>query len=497
MDTAARWWLGSEHNGSKDSNDYTLVTFYGNRDKYPWQNPGGAGFIANELRACRFAGLGLSWQGPVPWECNQIHVVTAWGDSGDEGRYQEGENPGAVIIADSDNEIAHPDSNLRTYIYDDYDYPVSPNQGKGWYLLDYEVYPSHPYIQNLTTLGRSESTFQDAVTVTGSYRILQDSTEAATGLHYIVGSWENYRILDYRTEISRPEPGQPEITELGEPPTRIEVGWDSLAVTPGTWVLINTELVLPDENVLCYDDIYFTYGGGLSSGSRKPALQWKIDSYPNPDTLACGVCGGYITGAFEVYSDQLCTDKLGEYRFSHEYTFRQDPELHDFTLKSPDSFYLANLRFGHCYGRISIDSLWDVGTWIDTIPGVFELSGNDSIELNLNWDGMLPYPELCITDAGPCETPLKLSVSSVYPNPFNPTVQIEYSISNPSRVDISVYDISGRMVAELVRGNRTPGKYRTAWNGYSGKGYPAASGVYFIRLSSEGGSVCRKVVLLR
>lgn len=452
--------------------------------------------IANELRECRFTGLGLSWLGIVPWECNQIHVVTAWGDSGDESMFGEGENPVAIIIADSDNEILHPDSNLRTYTYDDYADPMEPNQGEGWYLIDYDVYPSHPYIQNLTTLGRADTTFQDAVSVTGSYRILQDSSETASGLHYVVGSWENYQILDYETEISRPEPGEPDITELGDPPRKIAVDWDSLAVATGTLVTINTELVLPNENVLCYDDVHFTYQGG-SAGSGKPALQWRIESYPNNDTLACGVCGGYVIGGFEIYSDALLNNKLGEFRLSHEYTFKQDPEQHDFSLKTYDTFYMANLRFGQCYGKIDADSLWNFEGWIEIFPDTFEVGGTDSVEVNLNWEGLLPYPELCITDAGTIEESPGLKIRLVYPNPFNPSVKVEYSVSRPSMVNISVYDVSGRRIRELVNHHREPGRFRAVWDGLSSNGLPAASGLYFVRLTSGGQAVSRKVILLR
>ena len=79
MDQAIRWWLQSSHNEWSQTNTYTRVTFYGNREQTPWQEPGGAGFIGNELRGCRYVGLGLSSPAPAPWECGQWHVVTAWG----------------------------------------------------------------------------------------------------------------------------------------------------------------------------------------------------------------------------------------------------------------------------------------------------------------------------------------------------------------------------------------------------------------------------------
>lgn len=495
MDTAIRWWLGSVHNNSKVTNQYTRVTLYGNRTDEPWADPGAARFIANELRYCRFVGLGLSWAGGVPWDCNQLHVVTAWGDSGDDSLFAEGINPDSVIIADSDNEMDGPDDNLRTYQYDDYFDPQEPNEGEGWYLNGYDVYPVHPYVMNVTTLSRSDTTHQEAVSVTGSYMVQQDSARVATDLRYIVESEEHLKILSYETEISSPDSGEPDIDETGDPPRSLRVDWDSLNVMPAEWVRIHTELVLPKINAIRYDSVYFTYEdeGDSIAGGRKAALEWQIEGYQNPDTLAECVCGGYVTGAFEIFSDSSCSDKIGEYRLSHEYTFEQDPERHDFLLETPDTFYVANLRFGHSYGHIDPDSLWNIDCWMETFPDTFDLRPDNPVAIELSWENMLHYP----VDIKRNESPVKPGVHSVFPNPFNPSTTVEYSVPRRCRVNISIYDVSGRRVAVLVDQFKSAGKYRAVWNGVDSEGHPAASGVYFVRLVSGGRSFSRKIVLLK
>jgi len=64
-----------------------------------------------------------------------------------------------------------------------------------------------------------------------------------------------------------------------------------------------------------------------------------------------------------------------------------------------------------------------------------------------------------------------------YPNPFNSSTWIEYSVPWPSIVTLKLIDVLGREVALIVSGERSPGKYKVEWN--AGKN---ASGVYFYRL---------------
>ena len=84
-----------------------------------------------------------------------------------------------------------------------------------------------------------------------------------------------------------------------------------------------------------------------------------------------------------------------------------------------------------------------------------------------------------------------------FPNPFNPSTVIEYSLAQAGHVEIAVYDVHGRKVATLVDGLREPGAYREVWDGKNEKGRVVASGIYFCRLTSDDGTLIRKMVLLR
>ena len=99
-------------------------------------------------------------------------------------------------------------------------------------------------------------------------------------------------------------------------------------------------------------------------------------------------------------------------------------------------------------------------------------------------------------DTGVPETPTTDALA-VHPNPFNPATTIEYSVPTGGPVTLSVYDLTGRRVATLVDEHLAPGPHRTAWDGRTGTGSRAASGVYFLRLVSQSGAHEERVVLLK
>jgi hypothetical protein len=83
------------------------------------------------------------------------------------------------------------------------------------------------------------------------------------------------------------------------------------------------------------------------------------------------------------------------------------------------------------------------------------------------------------------------------PNPFNPTTRIVFGIRQASHVILAVFDAAGRRVAVLVDGRREAGQHVETWDGLDDRARPAASGVYFYRLTTPGETLTRKMVLLK
>lgn len=81
------------------------------------------------------------------------------------------------------------------------------------------------------------------------------------------------------------------------------------------------------------------------------------------------------------------------------------------------------------------------------------------------------------------QIPTEYNLSQNFPNPFNPTTKIDYSISVEGKVNIVVYDIVGREVMNLVNSVQTAGFYSVNFNGAN-----LASGMYFYRINVTGES---------
>ena len=101
-------------------------------------------------------------------------------------------------------------------------------------------------------------------------------------------------------------------------------------------------------------------------------------------------------------------------------------------------------------------------------------------------------PQLGDPSVGPFK-----EVFAVYPNPVTVQAQIEYSLRSPGRVDLSVYDVSGRLVRKVVDGVQPAGLHKTSWKGCNQDGRRSASGVYFVRLSTAERAKTLKFVVVR
>ncbi len=89
-------------------------------------------------------------------------------------------------------------------------------------------------------------------------------------------------------------------------------------------------------------------------------------------------------------------------------------------------------------------------------------------------------------------------LARAYPNPFNPTTMIEYSVAASCRVTLRVYDLAGRVVRTLVDEPVEAGEYAVVWEGTTDSGKRAGSGVYFLKMETEQGFCgTRKLVLLK
>ena len=87
---------------------------------------------------------------------------------------------------------------------------------------------------------------------------------------------------------------------------------------------------------------------------------------------------------------------------------------------------------------------------------------------------------------------------SNFPNPFNPSTTIEFTLPEPAKVKVEVFDILGRRVSTLISNQElNAGPQRLVWNGKSDSGVQMVSGAYIYRISSDKYSVSNKMMLLK
>lgn len=89
-------------------------------------------------------------------------------------------------------------------------------------------------------------------------------------------------------------------------------------------------------------------------------------------------------------------------------------------------------------------------------------------------------------------TPFIFSLSQNFPNPFNPTTNIHFSLAKSGHVTLKVYDLIGREVANLINEVRTAGNYSVSFTAAG-----LSSGVYFYRLTSGSFSSIKKMTVLK
>ena len=149
-----------------------------------------------------------------------------------------------------------------------------------------------------------------------------------------------------------------------------------------------------------------------------------------------------------------------------------------------------------------LDQHWDGSAWLNNLKYTYthDENNNETEGLGQNWDGSswvnykkYSYKYLTVTKINEDLSLINsYSLSNNYPNPFNPSTIINYSIPRSSQVQIKLYDILGREVETLVNEVKSPGNYEVNFNASS-----LASGVYLYRLQAGSFVQTKKMMLLK
>ncbi len=127
-------------------------------------------------------------------------------------------------------------------------------------------------------------------------------------------------------------------------------------------------------------------------------------------------------------------------------------------------------------------------------------NGSWQVLMNVAADQRLSVVEDDMTAVGdplPQPTPSALALHQNYPNPFNPSTTIRFDLPTEQKVRLRIYAVDGSLVRTVADGVLPRGRHTAVWNGRDSGGVPAASGVYFYRLETDGAVFNRRMLLLK
>ena len=152
-------------------------------------------------------------------------------------------------------------------------------------------------------------------------------------------------------------------------------------------------------------------------------------------------------------------------------------------------------------------TLKTIDTWADYDGISYNFFGREVIKFKINSEGipelvfqnpnlLLTRPTVGIEDEY-TSVPPNYSLDQNFPNPFNPSTTISFTLPEESAVSISIYDLVGRKVNELTTSSQLAGSHSIQWNGTDQQGNLVPAGIYFYQLKAGDFIQTKKMVLMK
>lgn len=200
------------------------------------------------------------------------------------------------------------------------------------------------------------------------------------------------------------------------------------------------------------------------------------------------------------------TEGFSELRFAINVDEVDLRSWHRLAVKGPDSQDVALLRRGE--GAYGFDP--DAAGWQSVVVPLEDLDlpvpyvGAVRFEGNVQGDILLNDIRFVLDrqtavggEAGAQNVPDAAHLLPNYPNPFNGSTVISFSLATPGAVDLALYNLAGQRVATLASGPHGSGTHSVRWTGQDAAGQRVASGVYLARLRAGEQAMTRQMLLLR
>ena len=309
-------------------------------------------------------------------------------------------------------------------------------------------------------------------------------------------------------------PVEPSEVQIG-----LSAGWNWVGYTPQTSLGINTALssinglatYIKDQTT--YSEYYDSYGWWGTLELMSPYGGYMINTnaegtlvYPDNLVSVNDDQSNIEFDALEKIVENSTTVDASQYEFNGSVTALISDELSiningDSKLQASVNGELRGIVFA-IQSPLSDEFLFPVMLHSNIESGEtveFEIvnGNNESIKFN---ESLVFSSDMIIGNA---ETPFLLAsidygiahdfeINQAYPNPFNPSTSIDFTLSNNEQLSINVFDMNGRLVQMLSDGVMDAGHHTITWNAEN-----QTSGVYFVKFESENYTSTQKVVLIK
>jgi len=192
-------------------------------------------------------------------------------------------------------------------------------------------------------------------------------------------------------------------------------------------------------------------------------------------------------------------------------TKTDDPDDHPWRMRMTidESFASWDEEWQHL--QIPLEDFTEHGSWDNAWfnpQGLFDWTAVDRFEIvseHQDLDGIqfwfdqirIVDPLVVRIDEATSPIPDRTSLGRNFPNPFNPETTIQYRLDRPGRIEIGIFNATGRKILVLENGLKEAGDHLAVWDGKSDSGKPMPSGIYFYRMDATSFSQTRKMLLLR
>jgi hypothetical protein len=239
---------------------------------------------------------------------------------------------------------------------------------------------------------------------------------------------------------------------------------------------------------------YCDYGGNLRY------VRWDGSAWQT-EAVGSGSVGGHISLALNSSGNPYISYNYG-YGNALKYAY-WDTVIDDLSLAAEvvdEGVLLSWSIVGD--EPVSISVLRKTGS-NETLHPLCELYGSAtswldvSVEAGVEYAYYLEVTEFdgTVSRFGPSEVFVpgvvrELTLSDPYPNPADKSLTIRYELSKDGTINLSIYDLSGRLVETLVSGEQTAGRHSVNWDSSV-----AVTGVYLLRLEAEGNAITKRAVI--